>query len=133
MPAISFKPGQDLVNGGIARGEALAKDYTAKRYHQPDDEYSPDWDFTGMAQDAELLHALGRDLANSQRLAELERGQRIPRRSRPERRASAARGAMPAAPANAANAAERALEPASIRSCYVPIARSNRRDEMMAS
>ena len=34
-------------------------------YHQPDDEYSPDWDFTGMAQDAELLHAVGLRLANS--------------------------------------------------------------------
>ena len=34
-------------------------------YHQPADEYSPDWDFTGMAQDAELLHAVGLRLANS--------------------------------------------------------------------
>ena len=46
MPAISFESGNDLVNGGIARGEALAKDYTDKRYHQPDDEWSPSWDFT---------------------------------------------------------------------------------------
>ena len=36
-----------------------------KHYHQPADELSPTWDFTGMAQDAELLHGLGRDLANS--------------------------------------------------------------------
>ena len=34
-------------------------------YHQPSDEYSPDWDFTGMATDAELLHAVGLRLANS--------------------------------------------------------------------
>ena len=65
MPAISFRAGNDLVNGGIARGEALSSDYTAKRYHQPDDEFSPDWDFTGMAQDGALLHSLGRRLANS--------------------------------------------------------------------
>ena len=62
---MSFGPGQDLVNGGVARAEAWSKDYTAKMYHQPDDEYSPDWDFTGMAQDAELLHAVGLRLANS--------------------------------------------------------------------
>ena len=65
VPAISFKPGNDLVNGGTARGEALASDYTQKRYHQPDDEWSPSWDFRGMAEDAQLLHLVGRDLANS--------------------------------------------------------------------
>ncbi len=65
VPAISFKSGLDLVNGGVARGEALAEDYTTKRYHQPDDEYSPSWDFSGMVSDGKLLHALGRDLANS--------------------------------------------------------------------
>ena len=65
VPAISFKPGNDLVTGGTARGEALASDYTAKRYHQPDDEFNPAWDFRGMAQDANLLHLLGLRLANS--------------------------------------------------------------------
>jgi Zn-dependent M28 family amino/carboxypeptidase len=65
VPAISFKSGNDLVNGGTERGEAIAKDYTAKRYHQPDDEYQPGWDFSGQAQDAQLLHELGERLANS--------------------------------------------------------------------
>jgi Zn-dependent M28 family amino/carboxypeptidase len=65
VPAISFSDGNDLVNGGIARGEALAKQYTEKQYHQPSDEWSPTWDFRGMAEDANLLHNLGRDLANS--------------------------------------------------------------------
>ena len=65
VPAISFKPGNDLVNGGVARGEALASDYTAKRYHQPGDEFDPQWDFRGMAEDGYLLHILGERLANS--------------------------------------------------------------------
>jgi Zn-dependent M28 family amino/carboxypeptidase len=65
VPALSFGPGRDLVNGGLARGEALAADYTAKRYHQPDDEFNPQWDFRGMAQDANLLHIVGEKLANS--------------------------------------------------------------------
>ena len=65
VPAISFRSGNDLATGGIARGDALTADYTAKRYHQPDDEYLPSWDFTGVAQDAQLLHAVGRNLANS--------------------------------------------------------------------
>jgi Zn-dependent M28 family amino/carboxypeptidase len=65
VPAISFKPGNDLVKGGIARGEALASDYTDKRYHQPADEFNPQWDFRGMAEDGYLLHILGERLANS--------------------------------------------------------------------
>ena len=65
VPSISFGDGNDLVNGGIARGEALQKEYVDKHYHQPSDEWSTAWDFTGMAQDDQLLHNLGRDLANS--------------------------------------------------------------------
>ncbi len=65
VPAISFKAGNDLVNGGTARGEAIARDYTEKRYHQPDDEFQSVWDFRGQAEDAQLLHMLGERLANS--------------------------------------------------------------------
>ncbi len=67
VPAISFKPGNDLVNGGTARGEALSAEYTDKRYHQPADEFNAGgtWDFRGMAEDAYLLHQLGERLANS--------------------------------------------------------------------
>jgi Zn-dependent M28 family amino/carboxypeptidase len=65
VPAISFGDGNDLVNGGVARGEALSKEYVEKHYHQPSDEWQPSWDFRGMAEDANLLHLVGRDLANS--------------------------------------------------------------------
>ena len=65
VPAISFKAGNDLMNGGTARGEAIARDYTEKRYHQPDDEFQSIWDFRGQAEDAQLLHMLGERLANS--------------------------------------------------------------------
>jgi Zn-dependent M28 family amino/carboxypeptidase len=65
VPAISFDGGNDLVNGGVKRGEELADAYTKDRYHQPADEWSADWDLTGMTADLELLHALGSSLANS--------------------------------------------------------------------
>ena len=65
IPALSFYPGQDLVTGGVARAQAYQADYTARLYHQPDDEWSADWDLTGMVADAELLHAVGLRLANS--------------------------------------------------------------------
>ena len=65
VPAISWRAGNDLVNGGIERGKALSADYTAKRYHQQDDEFDPNWILTGIVDDAQLLHAVGYDLANS--------------------------------------------------------------------
>jgi Zn-dependent M28 family amino/carboxypeptidase len=65
VPAISFRYGNDLVNGGMARGNALIDDYVANRYHQPADEFDPSWDFSGMVEDARLLHGVGYGLANS--------------------------------------------------------------------
>ncbi|MDV3258270.1 MAG: M28 family peptidase [Sphingomonas sp.] len=65
VPAISFRSGNDLVEGGTERGNAIAAEYTAKRYHQPDDEWQPGWNYQGVIQDARLLHALGWQLANS--------------------------------------------------------------------
>jgi Zn-dependent M28 family amino/carboxypeptidase len=65
VPAFSFSAGLDLIQGGVARGEAIATDYNAHHYHQPSDEWSPGWDWSGVAQNAELLHQLGLNLANS--------------------------------------------------------------------
>jgi Zn-dependent M28 family amino/carboxypeptidase len=65
VPAISIGQGNDLVNGGIARGNALEVDYTAHHYHQPSDQWQADWDWTGVAEDANLIHQLGERLANS--------------------------------------------------------------------
>ena len=65
IPALSFTRGDDLVNGGVERMRAWEVNYRDNMYHQPADEFSPDWDFTGIAQDAELLHAVGLRLANS--------------------------------------------------------------------
>ena len=65
IPAISFTPGKNLFNGGVARAEEFDKAYISKYYHQPDDEWSPNWDYSGMIADATLLHALGLRLANS--------------------------------------------------------------------
>ena len=67
VPALSFGSGNDLVNGGVAAGEAAKKDYTTNRYHQPADEWQADWTFAGMAHDLGLLYRVGSELANSNR------------------------------------------------------------------
>ncbi|HEX8445028.1 MAG TPA: M28 family metallopeptidase [Sphingomonas sp.] len=64
VPAISFDGGSDLVEGGAARGEALSRAYVQDRYHQPADEWSPDWNLAGMTADLDLLYAVGHDLAS---------------------------------------------------------------------
>lgn len=65
VPALSFAAGQDWVDGGVAAGKAASDDYTAKRYHQPGDEWQPDWTFAGAARDMQVLYTLGEELANS--------------------------------------------------------------------
>lgn len=65
VPAISFSQGLDLVNGGTARGEQLAHEYNQLHYHQPSDEWQANWDWSGVAENAELLHQVGLKLANS--------------------------------------------------------------------
>jgi Zn-dependent M28 family amino/carboxypeptidase len=65
VPAISFKSGDDLRDGGKTAGEAWGKAYTADRYHQPADQMTADWRSDGIAADADLLYYLGRKLATS--------------------------------------------------------------------
>jgi Zn-dependent M28 family amino/carboxypeptidase len=65
VPALSFSPGDDLVNGGIPVGRARREDYFAHRYHQPGDEWTPSMDFRGEALDVALLYSLGTKLAAS--------------------------------------------------------------------
>ena len=65
VPAISFGGGRDLLDGGVARGKALADAYVKDRYHQPADEWSADWDWSGVVEDLTLLHDLGWKLATS--------------------------------------------------------------------
>jgi Zn-dependent M28 family amino/carboxypeptidase len=66
VPMLYFGSGQDLVTGGTAAGKAAGDAYRKDKYHQPADEYdAATWDLTGIAEDVMVLHALGRELANS--------------------------------------------------------------------
>jgi Zn-dependent M28 family amino/carboxypeptidase len=57
--------GADLVNGGREAGDRWVSDFTARCYHQTCDEWSPDWDLRGAAQDVALAWRIGMELANS--------------------------------------------------------------------
>ena len=74
VPALYAKGGDDLVEGGITAGKAAGEDYTAKRYHKPDDEFSADWNLGGVIQDLEALYAVGREVAGSDSWPEWREG-----------------------------------------------------------
>lgn len=65
VPMFALKRGIDMVEGGTAAGTAARDDYTNNRYHQPSDEYSPKWDWSGIEQDVTLFYRLGHMLADS--------------------------------------------------------------------
>ena len=64
VPAVSLRHGDDFLTP--LTGEALNffRDYTAKFYHQPSDEYKDWWDTGAMIQNTELGLAIGLKLAN---------------------------------------------------------------------
>ena len=74
LPALSFKSGRDLVEGGVAAGTAQDDAYVRDRYHQPADEFDPNWDFAPMAADLAILFDLGEELANSRTWPEWKPG-----------------------------------------------------------
>jgi Zn-dependent M28 family amino/carboxypeptidase len=55
--------GVDLVDGGRVAGDRWVTEFTANCYHQTCDEWRPDLDFAGAAQDVALFYDVGRDLA----------------------------------------------------------------------
>ena len=65
VPMLYVEAGEDLEPGGPAAGRAFADDYTEHRYHGPDDEYSDDWDWSGIVRELRLFYRLGRDMAQS--------------------------------------------------------------------
>ncbi len=67
VPMLYTKAGVDSPTLGAEYGKQWLADYTAKRYHQVTDEYSPDWDVSGTLQDLQLYYDVGLAVANSSR------------------------------------------------------------------
>ena len=65
VPMLYVDSGEDLIAGGRAAGAALDHDYRDNRYHGPDDEFDPAWDWSGVQSDVRLYYRLGRAIAES--------------------------------------------------------------------
>ncbi len=64
VPMLDGGSGQTLRVGGEAAGKAAAEDYVNNRYHAPQDEYNPAWNWAGAVDDLTLYYQVGRELAN---------------------------------------------------------------------
>jgi Zn-dependent M28 family amino/carboxypeptidase len=65
VPAFSIDAGQDIVGKGKEWGAQMSTDYREHRYHQPSDEFNPNWDWSEGVQMAQLGYWLGWDAANA--------------------------------------------------------------------
>jgi len=65
VPMVYAKSSGPFVDEPVAMRTAARDDYTARRYHQANDEWSADWDYRGQSQDLEVYWSIARDLANS--------------------------------------------------------------------
>ena len=64
VPAVFFLRGTHYVGKPRGWGEELVKEYIAKHYHQPSDEFNPSWSFEGAAQLMESVFWTALYLAN---------------------------------------------------------------------
>jgi Zn-dependent M28 family amino/carboxypeptidase len=65
VPALAFRAGRDLIDGGTAAGQRIVAAYNKNCYHQPCDQFDARWTFAGTVQEATVAYTLGRHLANS--------------------------------------------------------------------
>jgi Zn-dependent M28 family amino/carboxypeptidase len=79
VPAVSFNSGVKFVGHSDKWGEEQFQDYNQHRYHQPSDEYSPNWNFGGMIQQARLAFWIGLRVANATETPQWNRGDEFER------------------------------------------------------
>ncbi|MGZ3491920.1 MAG: M28 family peptidase [Gemmatimonadaceae bacterium] len=65
IPSVSIGGGDDIVGRPAGWGLAQSDDYTAHRYHQPSDEYRPNFDLSGATQLADIVYRFGLALGNA--------------------------------------------------------------------
>ena len=64
VPALYAKGGNDLLDGGVAAGDAAEAHYRANMYHKPADQYDPSWKLDGIVEDLQALYQVGNVIAN---------------------------------------------------------------------
>src|SRR5207253_10878296 len=64
VPSISLKEGDDYVGRPKGWGKQQFDAYNTQHYHQPSDEFDPNWNYQGMIQETEIAMAIGRKISD---------------------------------------------------------------------
>jgi Zn-dependent M28 family amino/carboxypeptidase len=84
VPSVYVAPGVDAPGHGPTWVQERHQTYLREHYHQPSDEYDPDWDLRGMADDLRLLVRAGHRVATMHDFPRWKDGSAFkPRRSLP--------------------------------------------------
>lgn len=67
VPAINAGGGSDFIDRPSGEVRSLQAAYTARHYHQPSDEYRPDWDLGGAVQDLQIYFLMAHRIAQADR------------------------------------------------------------------
>ena len=74
VPAAYLEAGTEVVRRPEGWGRARQEEWERDRYHQPGDDLTTDWDFSGAIEDTRLLFFLGVKVANAPGLPEWREG-----------------------------------------------------------
>ena len=74
VPALYADTGDEHREKGLEYGKRKAAKYTEEHYHAPSDEYSEDWDMTGMVEYVQLMFDIGLELATSDEFPNYKEG-----------------------------------------------------------
>jgi Zn-dependent M28 family amino/carboxypeptidase len=64
VPSINLEAGDDFKGRPKGWGQQQFDAYNTAHYHQPSDEFSADWDFSGIIQETDIALAIGRRIAD---------------------------------------------------------------------
>jgi len=74
VPAVYLEPGTDYIDRPPEWGRERVEEYTEHHYHQPSDEYDPNWNLSGMIQDAQIGFWTGLAVANADEMPSWNEG-----------------------------------------------------------
>ena len=74
VPAVYLEPGTDFVDRPPEWGRQVVENFTTNHYHQPSDEYDPNWDLRGMIDDAQIGFWTGLAVANADEMPTWNKG-----------------------------------------------------------
>lgn len=74
VPAMYLDPGTDYIDRPPEWGRQVVEEYTSNHYHQPSDEYDPNWNLEGMIEDAKIGFWTGLAIANADEMPSWNEG-----------------------------------------------------------